>query len=274
MSVKPVVWTTPGFAALGLIRLGGFFASVVYYRMDADRIMRRYGRAFSTFIFVVATAWACVPAPTGGLVQEATSTSTLSAPTSTPAPSPTPARSRATIRGDPQDLVIQLEDLPAGFQQITGEYDGPNSYTTVYFSPESFVAEPHSEAGLLAVVTNLGIYENVAAAQEQFAAQEGLDRESIASSMLGTSGEATLIDVQPYDIQLEGTDDVRVLRVHYEIGSTALIDYRYGLIVGNAVANLFVTARALGDGGDSPTLRDQARAIVEQQVARLNQTGR
>lgn len=235
--------------------------------------MRRYGRAFSIFIFVVAAAWACGPAPRGEPAQEAVGTSTLPAPTSTPAPSPTPTRSTAAFTGDPKDLVVQLEDLPAGFQQITGEYDGPNSYTVVYFSPESFVAELPSEAGLLAVVADLGIYDDAVAAREQFETQQGLDRESIANR-LGASGDAILIDVQPYAVQLQGTDEVTAVRVHYEIGSTAVIDYRYGFIVGNAVANLFVTVRATEDGEGSPTFRDQAQAIAERQVTRLNEARR
>ena len=101
-----------------------------------------------------------------------------------------------------------------------------------------------------------------------------LSRDSIASSIAEASGEARLIDVQPYAVQLRGTDEVIGFRVQYAIGSTCVIDYRYRFVVDNALANVIVTARAAGTGEASATFREQARAIVEQQIAHLTEARR
>ena len=37
------------------------------------------------------------------------------------------------VKGDPKDLIIQLDDLPSGFQMVAGEYVELNEYAAVYF---------------------------------------------------------------------------------------------------------------------------------------------
>jgi hypothetical protein len=171
-------------------------------------------------------------------------------------------------------LIVQVADLPPGFSLITEEYDGPNKYAVVYLSPEAFVAEVPSEAELMAVAANLTLHGDVAAAGEQFETEEGLDDKSIADSMASASGEATLILVQPYPVQVVGTDRVKAVRVDYKVGPMAVVDYRYRFVVGNAVVNLIATARNVGEGLDASSLVEQAQVVVERQVERLIQARR
>lgn len=188
-----------------------------------------------------------------------------------PSPPPTgPTAASLLVKGDPEDLVIQLEALPPGFQRVTGEYEEVNGYTVVYFCPETLFTEGHSETSLLGVVVNLNIYDDVTGAREQFHAQGNLDRDSIMNDIREASEDATPLDVQPYTVQLEGTDEVLAFRVQYAIGSIVMFEYRYRFIVGNALANVIITARALETGEEPSTFPDKAQAIVEEQIARLN----
>ncbi|MDH4268940.1 MAG: hypothetical protein OEV52_01350 [Dehalococcoidia bacterium] len=174
------------------------------------------------------------------------------------------------VRGDPEDLVVQLEALPSGFQMVGEDSQSPNEYSVVYFHPEALVSGTDSGTNLLAVVVNLGIYEDAAAAGEQFTAQGSMDRDSIMEDIREASEGATPIAVQPYTVQVEGSDQVLAFGVEYAIGSTHLFEYRYRFIVGNALANVVITALA-SEGGDEPSaLPDRARALVEEQAARLN----
>jgi hypothetical protein len=171
-------------------------------------------------------------------------------------------------------LIVKLADLPPGFSQVTEEYDGPNKYAVVYFSPEAFAAEAPSEAELMAVAANLTLHGDAAAAGEQFETEEGLDDKSIADSMASASGEATLILVQRYPVQLAGTDQAKAVRVDYEVGPMAVVDYRCRFVVGNAVVNLIATARNVGTGLDAFAVEGQAQVIAERQVERLLRASR
>jgi hypothetical protein len=173
------------------------------------------------------------------------------------------------VRGDPKALGLQVDDLPAGFQQVTEEYDAPSHYAVVYFSPEAFTASGPMVAALTAVAASLDLHEDVQAADNQYQTQEGLDEESIASSMAGTSGGATLVDVRPYAVQLETADRAKAVRVDYTIGSAAVIDYRTRFVVGNAVVNVLATVRVAGTEASKSPLLEEVQSIVEQQAARL-----
>jgi hypothetical protein len=172
------------------------------------------------------------------------------------------------VKGDPKEIVIQLEALPSGFEILGEESQSPNEYSVVYFNPEALVSGSHSGANLL--VVNLGIYEDATAAGEQFTAQGGLDRDSIMEDIREASEEATPIAVQPYTVQVEGSDQVIAFGVEYAIGSAHLFEYRYRFIVGNALANMVITALASEAGEEPSAFPDQALALVEEQTARLN----
>jgi hypothetical protein len=181
---------------------------------------------------------------------------------------PTP-KAETWVQGDPKELIVQLEDLPLGFSLVTQEYDGPNKYAVVYLSPAAFAEDARPEAALMAVAANLTLHGDVAAAGEQYETEVGLDDKSIAKSMAGTSGDATLILVQPLPVQVMGTDRVKAVRVDYKIGSMVVVDYRYRFVVGNAVVNFIATARNAGEGPEAAALSEQVQAVVEQQVERL-----
>jgi len=172
------------------------------------------------------------------------------------------------VKGDPKDLVIQLEALPPGFEMLLDESQSPNEYSVVYFHPGALVSGGHSGANLL--VVNLGIYEDATAAGEQFTAQGSLDRDSIMEDIREASEGATPIAVQSCTVQVEGSDQVLAFGVEYAIGSTHLFEYRYRFIVGNALANMVITALASEAGEEPSAFPDQAQALVEEQAARLN----
>lgn len=174
------------------------------------------------------------------------------------------------VRGDPENLVIQLEALPSGFQMVGEDSQDPNEYSVVYFHPEALVSGTDSGTNLLAVVVNLGIYEDAAAAGGQFTAQGSLDRDSIMEDIREASEGAGPIAVEPYTVQVEGTDQVLAFAVEYAIGSTHLFEYRYRFIVANALANMLVTALASEAGDEPSAFPNQACALVEEQAARLN----
>lgn len=183
---------------------------------------------------------------------------------------PAPDAVASLIEGDPKEFVIQLEALPPGFQMVGEESQSPNEYSVVYFHPEALVSGSDSGTNLLGVVVNLGIYEDATAAGEQFTAQGSLDRDSIIEDIREASEGATPIAVQPYTVQVEGSDQVLAFSVEYAIGPTHLFEYRYRFIVGNALANMVITALASEAGEEPAAFPDQALALVEEQAARLN----
>jgi len=174
------------------------------------------------------------------------------------------------VKGDPKDLVIQLEALPPGFQMVGNESQSPNEYSVVYFNPEPLVSGSDSGTNLLGVVVNLGIYEDTRAAAEQFTAQVSLDRDSIMEDIREASEGAEPIAVEPYTVQLEASDQALAFAVEYVLGSTHLFEYRYRFIVGNALANMVITALASEAGDEPSAFPDQAYALVKEQADRLN----
>jgi hypothetical protein len=180
----------------------------------------------------------------------------------------------ARIEGDPNDLILHLADLPPGFSQIADEYDGPNKYAVLYLSPSALDAQDLSEPILAVVAGNLILHEDLAAVEEQYENEEGLDEGTITDSIAGTSGDATLIEVQPYPVRLAGTDQAKTVRVEYTIGPMVLVDYRYRFVMGNAVVNLIATARGVGQGRDTSSVAEQAQGLAERQVERLSEAGR
>ena len=172
------------------------------------------------------------------------------------------------VKGDPKELVIQLEALPPDFQMVGEESQSPNEYSVVYFHPGALVSGGHSGANLL--VVNLGIYGDATAAGEQFTAQGSLGRDSIMEDIREASEGATPIAVQPYTVQVEGSDKILAFSVEYAIGPIHLFEYRYRFIVGNALANMVITTLASEVGEEPSAFSDQALALVEEQAARLN----
>lgn len=224
--------------------------------------MRRVSLALSLVILAAALVSACDSGSAERVAEPI--------PSATPAAAPSPtATTPLLVRGDPRELGLQLEDLPSGFQQVTEEYEAPAHYAVVYFSPEAFAASGPLVAALTAVAASLDLHEDVRGAENQYETQEGLDEDSIAYSMAGTSGGATLVDVQPYGVELEAADRAKAVRVDYTIGSTSVIDYRTRFVVGNAVVNVLATVRVSGTEATQSPLLEEVQAIVEQQAARL-----
>lgn len=190
----------------------------------------------------------------------------------TTAPSPTSSPTGPTlapIHGDPTDLIIQLNDLPAGFQSVTAEANGSKDYTAFYVRPEALVAQDPAKENLLAVAVNLTIHDSAAEAKEAFTAEEDLDQGSLADAMGEASPEATVIEVTSHPVALEEAGEAAAFRVLYKIGPLSVIDYRYRFVVSNAVVNVVVTAPAQEGGQDPPGLTKRGQALAQRQVSRL-----
>lgn len=75
--------------------------------------------------------------------------------------------------------------------------------------------------------------------------------------------------VTPYDVQVAGADRVLAFRVHYILQGAPVYEYRYRILVGNAVSNLIISALGSEAGTEPTNLKQQSEAIAERQVARL-----
>jgi hypothetical protein len=198
-----------------------------------------------------------------------TTTATAPPATATPTPIPSPSPPPLAVRGDPQSLVVQPEDLPPGLELVGGQYDAPNDYTVVYFDAAALVAENPLRMTVLGVVANVVILDDAESAAEALASMGELDEDAIAAGIAGTSGEVRVYSVRAYADQIEGADVVEALRVHYAIGGVDVVAYHYRMVVDNALASLVITSRADSAGSDPPGFRDRAREVSARQIVRL-----
>ena len=193
-----------------------------------------------------------------------------SRPTAQP-PTPTPTPMLPPVTGQAENLILLLADLPGGFQLAGEDRPGGNEYSVIYLRPEALAQS--SSAGLIGVIVNLSIHADAAGAREEFAAQ-GMNADSIKQDVQETSGNASGVDVQPHMASVAGADEVVAFQVRYAIGPTRLLEYRYRMRVGNAVVSLIVTAPAPATDAEPASLREQAQALAEQQVKRINDSRR
>lgn len=173
------------------------------------------------------------------------------------------------VRGDPKDLVIQQQDLPGQFVLGGGEAKGAGEYSRVFVNPQAYLSRGQGNVGLLGVIANLSLLDEPGAAVAQFAAQGGLDAESVLENIRNATPGAVSQSVTPYDAQVAGADRVLAFRVHCILQGAPVYEYRYRVLVGNAVSNLIISALASEAGTEPTSLKQQSDAIVERQVARL-----
>jgi len=194
-------------------------------------------------------------------------------PTEQPRPTPAPPTpTLPPVTGQAENLIIQLADLPGGFKLAGEERPGGNAYSAIYLRPE-LLAQENPPAEMLGVIANLSIFADPAAGRAQFAAQ-GMDPASIAKDLREASGATGEVDVQPHAASVAGADEVVAFRARYAIGPTRLLEYRYRILVSNAVVNLIVTAPASATEAEPAAFREQAQAVAERQVKRINDTRR
>ena len=173
------------------------------------------------------------------------------------------------VRGNPKDLVIQQQDLPGQFVLGGGEAKGTAEYSQVFVNPEAYLARGQGGAGLLGVITNLTLLNEPSAAVAQFTAQGGLDAESVLKNIRNATPGAVPQGVTSHDVQVAGADRVLCFRVHYILQGAPVYEYRYRVLVGNAVGNLIISALGTKAGTEPASLKQQAEDIAERQVARL-----
>jgi hypothetical protein len=171
-------------------------------------------------------------------------------------------------------LIVQITDLPQGFQNAAQEAQSSSEYSVVYLRPEAVTASVASGASPLGVIANVHILGDDGAAVEQLRTQGTMDSASIEADIKSTSPNVKDVEVRPADVQLAGTDDVVAVSAYYTIEPTHLLDYRYRIRVGNALVNLIVTAQIAETNADVPEFRELAHQIAQKQAERLNQARR
>jgi hypothetical protein len=194
---------------------------------------------------------------------------TLGEPAATPAPTPitTPF---AGVREDPQRLTLIQTDLPDGFRKLenTTLHEGHNA--VLFMNADAISGK--SDQNVLGVVDEITTYEDDADARDAFENDLMLTEQDIANKI--QESESTTpgsIKVQTYHPDLTGVDLLRAFKASYKLGDTAVNEYRYQFMVSNAIGNVIVTVRADGDGGESKSGREQADAIAQAQIDKLNQ---
>ena len=148
------------------------------------------------------------------------------------------------MKGDPKSLVVQLDELPGEFTMVAGESKGAGEFAQVYFNPQAFLATIDASAGLLGVIVNLMLLDDLQAARARFVAQGGLDSNSVLQDVRSSTPGAVPKEVAPYSVTVPGTDRVLAFRVHYVLQETEVYEYRFRIIVGNALVNLIISGRA------------------------------
>ena len=152
---------------------------------------------------------------------------------------------------------------------IGGEPKGANEFAQIYFNPEALLATGGADQGLLGVIANLTLLADGKSAQARFTEQGGLEPSTVLEDIRSAMPGVIPHRAEPYVVSLPDTDRALAFHVHYVLQGTDVYEYRFRIIVGNAIANLIISARALGDGSESASLEKHARLIVERQVARL-----
>ena len=193
----------------------------------------------------------------------------LSQSSDTPAPTPitTPF---AGIRKDPQRLTLIQTDLPDGFRKLdnTTLHEGHNA---VLFMNADAVSGKNDQ-NVLGVVDEITTYEDDADARDAFENDLLLSEQDIANKIQESESTAPgSIKVQAYYPDLTGVDLLRAFKAHYTLGETPVYEYRYQFMVSNAIGNVIVTVRADADGSELTSGREQADAIAQAQIDKLNQ---
>ncbi|MHC4695583.1 MAG: hypothetical protein ACYTFA_02445 [Planctomycetota bacterium] len=174
------------------------------------------------------------------------------------------------IKADPKALVIQAGDLPTDFPMTGGEAKSTNEYSHVYFNPAALTENAGADAELLGVIVNiarLGSHEEAAA---KFEGQGGFDNAAVLEDIRRATPGAIPKSAERIETRLDGADRVLTFRVHYVLQNEPVYEYRYRVLVANAVANLIISARGGdGTGGEPGNLEQRARALTEKQVSRL-----
>jgi hypothetical protein len=173
------------------------------------------------------------------------------------------------VQGDTKTLIVQAEDLPGSFKIAKGDYDPAGGYSAMFFRPEVLAASEMPGGGLMGVMAKLAVRSDVAAAEQDFVASGGLDVESIKASLTKAQPAGSPADVRKARLDVEGADGSAAFRVDYVLQGTRVIEYRYRMLVGNAVANLIIMARAGREGAEPTGFEAVAEKIAKAQVDRL-----
>ena len=173
------------------------------------------------------------------------------------------------VKGDLKSLVIQRDELPGEFSIVGGEPKGANEFAQIYFNPEALLGTGGADQGLLGVIANLTLLADGKSAQARFTEQGGLEPSTVLEDIRSAMPGVIPHRAEPYVVSLPDTDRALAFHVHYVLQGTDVYEYRFRIVVGNAIVNLIISARALGDGSPHASLEEHARLVVDRQVARL-----
>ena len=178
----------------------------------------------------------------------------------------------AAVAGSPTELIVQPDDLPLPFPLAQSDEPRPGNASALYFRPDVLMADTVPAGDLLGVMANLVLLPSPLAAADSFATAAA-EPDDVERDLAGKAdGAVAVTPLGPAAVA--GADKTSALRVAYRMQGVDVVEYRYRLLVANAVASLIVTGRA-GDSGDEPAaLAEQAATIAANQVRRLRSANR
>ena len=206
--------------------------------------------------------------------------SDISSLRATPAsiPSPLPTETLATtpppISGDTgpsglDRLILRPTDILDSLTLAASDKSVPNSYSVIYVHPEAVANQGDFLGQIIAVIANLKAADDSLAVQRLFVDQGSLSAGAVVDNIVAAEADATDVRAEELAAKVANVDRQLVFRVTYTLRGDRLHEYRYRFIVGEVVANVIVTARALESGSESVGLRAKSLELVRNQVQRL-----
>ncbi len=125
---------------------------------------------------------------------------------------------------------------------------------------------------VLGVVDEVTTYEDDAAARDSFEKDLRMTEQDIVQDIQkdNPSLDPDSLQVSTYHPDLQGADLLRAFKAFYRINEKPIYEYRYQFMVSNSIGNVIVTVRGDAQGQETDAGRQQADAIAQAQLNRLN----
>jgi hypothetical protein len=180
---------------------------------------------------------------------------------------------RPQVHGDPALLLVGVPELPSGFRSSGAGPSADGGAAALFMRPAALGAADDSAARLMGVKARLRLHAGVVEARAFMHGESRLNPEAIRADLglAGAAGQAQVLlrDLAPLSAEDVEADEVVAYRVAYRVDPLELVEYRFRLRVANAVADLFVTARAGADGSEPAAARASCIELARVQAGRL-----
>lgn len=175
--------------------------------------------------------------------------------------------STASATSPAQALVLQSEDLPGTFAIAGGDHLPTGGYLAVFLRP-SVLASTSPEGALLGVMASVELETGSEDAHTAFL--ENAEPTSIRRAIGQEARGEPIGAVQTLgDNPVESAQESVAFRLEYRLAGVHVVEYRFRLRMGRAVANVIISGRTGSDGQEPAALENQARSIASRQAQRL-----